>query len=547
MSSRGIVRVSFSCFLLCLLVADSVVTSAPSVFYHFKNNLSYSFQAAKLGNSQASLLMYEQSNNPAWLKRAAEQGSAEAAFAWYQLLPENRQVWLSFSVTNKYPDAVLQQLALFRAEQRWQQADELIKSISSFDQETWSDRHKDKWVELTEAVNLALSPSKIADSLAVNISRLEDTRDGLLVNAQPSNCRMTIQPIAASKGASENLNSYKKAIDKYGLSELKICMKPVIHEPKLTSVCQQDRIGRLGCDLSKLSNLPTLQPELLGFSHLLILMEQGDANTRGGIMFLDKQDSPLVFIHELAHFLGLVDEYQIGPLQQAELCKTDRLERLGLNLLITHNSISQQQAQSLIGKSLYPARTCLGSNVKAYKYFPHGSFMEYLEKPISEEYLTLIKQNLDWGKVVPASMNFAHEFDAYPKLKNRFLQHAASLGYEAAINQYAGELIKKGKYLLALQWLEQGAHLGSANSQLLLGHAYIEGAWLKQDLSESAFWYKKAAEQKDGYGLYFYGKCLEMGWGCTQSLELAQDYYHQAAQLGNPLALKRLNREQSFP
>lgn len=547
MSASFIVRFSFSCLILCLLVADSIVTSSSSVFYHFFSNQSYLYQAAKHGEPRASLLLYERSNNSAWLKLAAEQGSAQAAFNWYQLDPEARKVWLSFAVSNKYPDAILQQLALFRDELNWQQADELVKSVSNLDRDSWSKEQSAAWHELGEAIDIALSPSKLTNSLAVNMSQFDSSDDGLLLNAQPANCRMTVQPVAAIKGMSKIIDTYRQAINKYGLSELKICIKPVIYEPKLTSVCQQDKLGRLGCDLTKLSKLSRLQPELFRFSHLLVFMEQGEANTRGGIMFLDEQDSELVFIHELAHFLGLVDEYQIGPRQQEKLCKTDRFENLGLNLFITHRSITQRQAEKLAGKGLYPARTCLGSNVKAYKYFSDDSFMEYLDKPISKRYISLIKGNLDWGKVVPASMNFAHEFDAYPDLKKAFLQHAASLGYEAAINQYARELIKKGKYLLAIQWLERGAHLGSANSQLLLGHAYIEGAWLKQDLAESAFWYKKAAEQKDGYGLYFYGKCLEMGWGCTQSLELAQDYYLEAAQLGNPLALKRLNREQSFP
>lgn len=547
MSPSLFVRLSFSLLLSFFLVADSIVTSAPSIFYHFQHDLSYTYQAAKHGDKQASLLLFKQSGDTAWLKQAAEQGSAEAAFSWYQHKPESRKVWLSFAIGNEYPEAILHQLTLFRAEQKWQKADELIKSVSSLQQETWNQKQLESWQELTDAIHIALSPSRITKSFTADLNSAKGQVDGLLVNAQPSSCRMTIQPVAPNQAFSGNLLSYKQALTKYGLSDLKICINPVIHEPNLTSVCNSDRLGRLQCDLTKLTTLPKLEPELFQFSHLLILMEQGDANTRGGIMFLDKDDSELVFIHELAHFLGLVDEYQIGPRQQAELCKTDRFESLGLNLVITDQSITQRQAEKLAGKPLYPARTCLGSNVKAYKFYPHGSFMEYLEKPIAKNYISLIKDNLDWGKVVPASMNFVKEFEDYPRLKMTFLQHAAKLGYEAAINQYAGSLIKKGKYLLALQWLEQGAHQGSANSQLLLGHAYIEGAWLKQDLKESAYWYKKAAEQKDGYGLYFYGKCLEMGWGCTRSLELAQDYYLEAAQLGNPLALKKLNREQSFP
>ena len=37
--------------------------------------------------------------------------------------------------------------------------------------------------------------------------------------------------------------------------------------------------------------------------------KKGKANVHNGIMFIDRQDSYDVFINELAHFAGFIDEY----------------------------------------------------------------------------------------------------------------------------------------------------------------------------------------------------------------------------------------------
>ena len=87
----------------------------------------------------------------------------------------------------------------------------------------------------------------------------------------------------------------------------------------------------------------------------------------------------------------------------------------------------------------------------------------------------------------------------------------------------------------------ESAELGNVNAQLLLGHGYLDGSRLPQDIVKSAYWYQQAAKLKDPYGLYFYAKCHEMGWGCEFSLEKALDYYQQSKSLGNKLASKRLN------
>ena len=163
-----------------------------------------------------------------------------------------------------------------------------------------------------------------------------------------------------------------------------------------------------------------------------------------------------------------------------------------------------------------------------------------LKESISPFYQSLLLDSINYSRVVPAAMNFAHAYKDNYELYLSYIKDAASSGYQGAITEYSQHLVEQGSYLEAKNLLEFGAENGGINSQLLLGHAYLEGSWLPRDLSESALWYKKAAEQNDGYGLYFYGKCLEMGWGCIQSQEQAYEYYRRSAKVGNKLAKQKL-------
>ena len=516
-----------------MLCSDSVILSTQQVNHHFLTSKAFPYLAARYGNAKASKFLYQQSNEVRWLKLAAKQGDVEAAFDWYLLSPEQRKVWLDFAVRHNNHEAILEQLALFVKAKEWPQAQSFSKRYNAQQQTNWSRIAQEKFQQLVHLTEVALTPPELFES-PVN-----------LVSSQPQlnpNCKMQVQVFVAATALLNNAKRFEQSLSDNGLGSLPICFNQPTVVAEVSSVCNRDRLGRLECDIKKLAVLTENQVSQNGFTHLIVVLEQGEANTRGGLMFLDKNDNEQVFVHELSHWLGFVDEYQIGRQQQQELCKTDNFSTLGLNLFITNKNMSKEQAQKAAGRQLYPAKTCEGSQVTAYKYFETASFMEYLQQPISDTYRQLLLSKLKWGRVVPVSMNFASAYHLYPQQYLRYINQAADHGYHGAMERLAQSYIDKGKYLQALNWLEKGAEQGNANSQLMLGHAYIEGAWIPRDLKLSARFYKQAADQNDGYGLYFYAKCLEMGWGCIQSQQLAHDYYQRSAQLGNPLALQKVKR-----
>jgi TPR repeat protein len=106
----------------------------------------------------------------------------------------------------------------------------------------------------------------------------------------------------------------------------------------------------------------------------------------------------------------------------------------------------------------------------------------------------------------------------------------------------------------AANWYRTGAEAGVASAQFRLGTFYAKGRGVGRDDLEAAKWLSAALEQ--GYAkavpelaeVYFIlGQRYEKGEGVAQNLQAAQQYYVQAAALGNKRALDRLveNREKA--
>lgn len=526
------VKFAFSSLLLLFLRADSIFLSSESVNYHFQQAQSYIYQAAKFDNSVASMLLFERTNDANWLQLAAKQGDKKAAFLWYQQNPSAHQVWLEYSANNGYAPAVLLQINELIRQEQWLQAQQKLQQYKGLS-EFLTEQNQSSVASLEQVIELALLPSE-----QVLPELIDSNESNTRLDYQ---CRVKIQPYVASANLAKKVSKFEQAFADSALHQLPLCFNKTQLLPELKSICQQDRQGRIDCDIKKLAMVShrAQQPEQ-NFSHILVVVEQGEANTRGGLMFLDQEDSTSVFLHELGHWFGFVDEYQIGTEQQKQLCQVDDYGFLGLNLFVTRTGISQQQAEKYANRKLYQADTCNGSGFQAYKFSQQPSFMQYLQASISPFYFSLLSEQINWSRIVPAAMNFAHVYKDNYDLYLSYLKDAASSGYQGAITEFSHHLVEQGSYLEAKNLLEFGAEHGGINSQLLLGHAYLEGSWLPRDLTESALWYKKAAEQNDGYGLYFYGKCLEMGWGCIQSQEQAYEYYRRSAQQGNKLAKRKL-------
>jgi hypothetical protein len=125
------------------------------------------------------------------------------------------------------------------------------------------------------------------------------------------NCRQKILFVTADIDSLAQTENFRASFaqDKR-LQSLSICIHNVTWFDPTSIACEENwqQQGRLGCDVltlaEKLKSLP--------FTHLVMFADKGKANVKNGIMFLDKQDTYDVFVHELAHFSGFIDEYPLS-------------------------------------------------------------------------------------------------------------------------------------------------------------------------------------------------------------------------------------------
>ena len=255
------------------------------------------------------------------------------------------------------------------------------------------------------------------DSSLVDTTRPLLLKDLLLQEAQQ--CVQQLQFVVSSESAIQQAASFQQQfIDDKRLALLPICInRPMwVEAQQLDCDANWQSSGRLGC------NLQPLGPQLraLNFTHLVIFAEEGKANVHNGVMFLDRQDTYDVFVHELAHFAGFVDEYPLSKTLARDICEGDNAPNLTFQQakqetanLSRWSSMSDEQ-----GISIDIARTCDRHSAQAFKPTSDITFMEFHDHAyIPSIYIAA------WLKVLakpqaltPAYINFAQLYEEQNKL-----------------------------------------------------------------------------------------------------------------------------------
>ncbi|WP_158971886.1 hypothetical protein [Paraglaciecola sp. L3A3] len=215
------------------------------------------------------------------------------------------------------------------------------------------------------------------------------------------------------------------------LATLPICIEPTIWFDPAKINCQQNQTedGRLACDLPQLAKSLKAQ----NFTHLVVFADKGKANVHNGIMFLDRQDSYDVFVHELAHFAGFVDEYPLTGQLAAQICAGDDTPNLVFRKAGTQ-VIDTDYWQSIgldSDLSLTKARTCDNHPNQAYKVEKKLTFMEYHDVAyIPEHYLAVWQKRLSTQTYSPsAHVNFAQFYEGKNNLRESQFWRTKYQGY----------------------------------------------------------------------------------------------------------------------
>ncbi|MEM0911061.1 MAG: hypothetical protein AAGJ37_08810 [Pseudomonadota bacterium] len=192
-----------------------------------------------------------------------------------------------------------------------------------------------------------------------------------------SGCTQNIQLIATTP---ESVILANALVDDFlndgRLAPLHICLhRPIWIESTALKCHFDNNTTRSECDLSRIK--PWLS--INAISHIAIVLDKGKAYTYQGIMYLDTEDDYDVFVHELAHFAGFMDEYALSSSSANQHCDPV----IGINLIRQNGESEAKQTNLALWEAqglkytTSTAKTCESVDVVTIKPSDKLTFMEY--------------------------------------------------------------------------------------------------------------------------------------------------------------------------
>lgn len=358
--------------------------------------------------------------------------------------PNSKLYWLKAAAEAEFPAAIIGLYQWYLMRNDVQQALPLLTKAAEFDAQSAVKLAKLKWQE--QQYNEAIIDFERASTLGgikanqylstINQywKRSENSVPRLMTSAPQEQCAMTIQPLSISLDATvKAVDFIRMFTNDDRLQSLPICINEPMWLSEEILVCDGNwqNSGRLGCDIASLS--PMLKD--IDFSHLAVFATLGKANVNNGVMYLDLADNYSVFVHELAHFAGFVDEYPLNSNLAKLHCDIGNAPNIVIEPAVVdtfdvetieESPLQQQQAASVPHSSLdlskwtefnlpisiSKARTCNNHNLQAFKPTAKITFMEYHDEGIIPPlYIALWRQQLaNRQNLTPASVNFNQQF-----------------------------------------------------------------------------------------------------------------------------------------
>lgn len=228
-------------------------------------------------------------------------------------------------------------------------------------------------------------------------------------------CNMRLQFVATGLDSAVQAQSFKAQFENDPqMNTLPICINDMFWAEEKSLACDSQAVNnyRISCHLERLDG--ELRPE--DFTHLVVFHSRGKANVINGVMHLDLADKYSVFIHELAHFVGFIDEYPLGDELADFYCQPDRQFP---NILVVEPETDLQEISlerwQTYGEpvAMSRARTCNNHENLAYKLSSKMTFMEFHDSNyIPPLYLAIWAERLqDPVYMKPAALNIAQALE----------------------------------------------------------------------------------------------------------------------------------------
>lgn len=247
-------------------------------------------------------------------------------------------------------------------------------------------------------------------------------------------CELSIQPIATRWQDLKKLSRLISQIESSRAAE-HFCFAQVAYEPLANLSCHHEVTRRIDCQRNQWSQ----KLKASTVRYMLVMVPEGGAVVDNGILFLDSSDDERVFMHELLHLAGFIDEY---PLPKAHSkCLAAQEHPFSLNIATFEDAFYEEKPErktilkqvpwaSHIAAStpivrltkrgwqlgtpkshqdkvgLFVSETCLGKRnkdiqVNAFKPLHKANKLQFFEYPVPDLYWQLLKEKRYQYSMVP--------------------------------------------------------------------------------------------------------------------------------------------------
>lgn len=432
------------CLTFCVFLQSSTTHYSPMLrYYLLQEELKSSYQglwpAAKEGSDvalDALARLAEVNGDVHWLEKAASLNSLYAQVAlgnitegeqqiyWWRQASNNghgpSQFELSLSVEstqqriryleqaalNEHIPAIIALSKYYYEENDANNALRWLGKASQYDHTNILKLAKILWQQgeyksATEAFERASEKDPAAKIYFTTIKNV--ARQSLGILSKPSSpigdvCAQHLQFVATSLESAVQASTFKNRFDQDArLAQLPICIKPVIWLADNELSCELVEHRKV-CDLTKLAEL-AFSPS---YTHLVFFLNEGKGYVENGAMYLDEADTYSVFVHELAHFVGFVDEYAVSSSLALQYCNesdapnlivsanedlydeetfqmwkayNQKLQRVQTSA--SHDYSKQGATEFESSLQIGQSRTCASLGKKSYKPSSKLTFMQY--------------------------------------------------------------------------------------------------------------------------------------------------------------------------
>lgn len=160
-------------------------------------------------------------------------------------------------------------------------------------------------------------------------------------------CRNSIQLLATNLSNLHKLDMLVENIKDHPLTNF-ICFNTPRYISSTQLNCEYEQDSAIKCDEALWASfIPEIDARYLG-----LMLNEGGANVDNGILYLDSNDDTQVFIHELSHLLGFVDEYPLSA--KHKVCQKPQESKFSHNIAVlkTHYEGDKKDVVALLEKQI---------------------------------------------------------------------------------------------------------------------------------------------------------------------------------------------------